>query len=282
MSAERSELALAFIQTHPKAAAQVLERQDLVQVADYLKDLPNRSGRLILQRMLPQYSARIIESLPLEKSIALLSNLNTSLLAAILRYSNPVRRLDLLKALPLKIRSSAQLLLHYPDDAVGAWMQPQVPTVPDDITASDAIARIKAEDSTDLAEPVLVVNRNRQILGLLRLSQLIAAREDMLVTHLTQRSPASIRGRTTLYTARNHDGWEHHDFLVVVNQNKQLLGILTHQALRQGIQRLQAEATSTQTEEVTGLLKIYGQACLALLGSVSELVERHVPAGGRS
>ena len=54
MDAEKVDLALAFLQSQPDAAAAILEQQPLEQVAEFLGILPHTYGALVLAKMLPQ------------------------------------------------------------------------------------------------------------------------------------------------------------------------------------------------------------------------------------
>lgn len=280
MSDERHGLALAFIQSHPAAAAQVLEQQDLEQVAEFLGDIPARHGRMILQQFLPQYAARVLGALATEPRARLVARLSASRLAAILRYAKPRARNAMLKNLPVKTRSACQLLLHYTDDAVGAWMRPAVATVPELASAGEALDRIKSQTSEGLSEPVLVVSRDRQVLGMLTVSRLLHEHPDDPVTQTMHQPPGQIRGRTTLYSARNHPGWRKHDVLVVVNQNKQLLGVLPHAALRKGLANMSADSERRgHQDQLATLLEVYGGSAMALVGSVATALHQSRPAG---
>ena len=59
MDEQKVDLALAFLQSQPGAAAAILEQQPLQQVAEFLSNLPYTYGAMVLTKMLPQHTARL-------------------------------------------------------------------------------------------------------------------------------------------------------------------------------------------------------------------------------
>ncbi len=269
MSTRNNTLALAFIQSHPTAAAQLLENQDIDAVTGFLTSIPQRYAALIVCRMLPLYAARIISHIGAERAAGLVSRLDASTLAAILRYAKGRSRHKILQELPVKIRGACKLLLNYSEDAVGAWMDPAVATVPTETSVSDALARIKEQVAGGQAEPFLAVTRDREIAGVLNLPAMLDAHPESHLSLVLLPPLPQIPARMSLQTASLHAGWVENDVVSVVNTNKQLVGVLHHAALRKGLRHLSAESDQRRSEDpLTSLLDAYGGSLLALVGAL--------------
>lgn len=280
MNTERNGLALAFIRSYPAAAARILEQGVTDEVADFLTTIPMRDAALILQQMLPQYGARIVTGLAPERAAGLVSRLTASGLAALLRYTKGRTRHKVLDALPAKTRGAAKLLLTYPENAVGAWMRAGIATVPTDTTAGEALQRAREQFDAGLDEPVLMIGRDRLVHGRVPLPTLLEARANAPLTTLHLPNPGQVSGRATLYSARNHSGWATSDLLVVTSQKKQLLGVLSHAALRKGLRQLSSDTDHHRSEDaVSSLVEAYSSSALALVGALGHMTGRAAGPG---
>lgn len=271
MPAQKLELALAFLQSHPDAAAAILEHQAAEDVANLFQDIPHRIGARVLERMLPQYTARLCKLMPADHCAAMLAMMNYSIVAAILRFSSTDHRKQLLNLLPEKIRIACLLILNYPEDTVGAWMICQAASVPDDISVEQALNTLLAQDDLVLIETIFVVDRDRVLLGELSYAALLRAPPETAITSLLALKIPVILARMKLESAITLEIWEHRDAVPIVNRQGHFVGVLRHVDLRRGIAQVAnvIEAPSG-SDPITSLLSVYGSSLFSLLDTVGD------------
>jgi len=280
MAQQQVDLALAFLQSRPGAAATILEQQPLEQVAEFLSNVPHPYGATVLGKMLPQYSARLCQILKPNIAAGLLSAMNVSLVAAIMRHCPGELRSQLLDLLPEKTQLACWLLLTYSEDALGAWMTANISTLPDDCNVAEALARITAEHDTVNFGATLVVDRDRHLKGLVQLPALMRAAPTTTITAVMDKLVDSLSARMALNAATNHPLWVDRDSIPVTNRNQQLVGLLRHSDLRRGLEQTTTNIVTTDgADPITGIYETYGKSLLALFDTVTDLASTRTGRG---
>lgn len=271
MSEHKLELAVAFLQSHPDAAATILEQLSAEDVISLLQDIPHQVAANVLERLLPQNTARLCRVMHPAQSAKLLALMNFSTVSAVLRYSSSDLRKQLIELLPEKTRLACLFLLGYTEDTVGAWMIIQAASVPGDNSVDLALKSLLDQDELVLIDTIFVVDRNRTLLGELSYAALLRAKPDSVVTSLVETRTPVIFGRTNLETAIKMDIWENRDSVAIVNRQNQFVGVLRHVDLRKGIAQIanMIEAP-TGGDPITNLLSVYGSSLFSLLDTVGD------------
>jgi len=265
------DLALAFLQSQPGSAAAVLEQQPVDYVSEFLKDVPYTHAAAVLRKMLPQYVARICNNLDPAVSASFLSAMEVSQVAAIMRHSDKGLNKEILELLPERTKIACKLLLTYAENVVGAWMEVNITTLPDDCTVEDALSRLASEDTIINSDAVHVVDRERKLQGLVGVANLLRTSSNTPITKVMEKKCDAISGRTALMTAANHPVWAHQDTVAVINRNNQMVGVLRHTDLRKGLDGISSTITaSSGNDPLTGIYEVYGRSLLALFSTISE------------
>jgi Mg/Co/Ni transporter MgtE len=266
MADERIELAVGFIRSHPESAAAVLEGVAPEAVAAFLAGIPRPVAALAVGRMLPRHAAAALRAMEPQAAAGLAGDLPAAAAAAILRHMGLNDRAALLERLPARAQAACTLLLTFARDQVGAWMAPDIATVPADVTVGEARRRLRAQDGAVVTEPVLVVDRERRVTGAVPLEALVGTAPRLGLAAVRHDAPPALRGRTGVAAAAGDPGWEDHDLLVVVDRHGRLIGILRHRDLRHALgEGRRAAADAGAPPEGTGLLGLYGASLLALV-----------------
>lgn len=265
------DLALAFLQSQPISAAAVLERQPAEDVASFLRDVPFSHAAPVLKRMLPQYVASVCQRLEPAVAASFLSEMNSSLVAAIMRHSDEDSSKAILELLPERTKIACRLLLHYSEEAVGAWMVANIMTLPDACTAQEACARLASEQDVIDTDAVHVVDREGRLQGVVGVTRLLRAAPDTSILSIVKKNPEAISGRSALISAIDHPVWTRRDTVAVINRNQQIVGILRHVDLRKGLDEISnAIAKPSGSDPLAGVLEVYGNSLLALFDMVCE------------
>jgi magnesium transporter len=273
MAEQRVDLALAFLQSQPGPAAAILEQQPMAQVAEFLSGLPHTYAALVLAKMLPQYTARLCRIFKPTIAAGMLSEMDISLIATIMRHCRTDLCRQLLELLPDKTRLACRLLLNYSEDAVGAWMSANVLTLPDDCNVEQALTRI-AEDRQAIDNGAsLVVDRQRYLKGTVTLVELLRAPATTPITSIMLKSSESISARTALKSALDNPLWVDQDSIPVTNRNQKLVGVLRHQDFRKGLAQISNQIVQpSDSDPIAGIFEVYGSSLLILFATVSDIV----------
>lgn len=272
MSVEKIDLALAFLQSHADAAAAILEQQPLDQVAEFLSRVPLAPASQVIQKMLPQYAARLCTVLPNSMLAALLTHIDLSYVVSIVRHSGSEPKKQLLQLLPDKTKIACRLLLNYPEDAAGAWMLTNTTTLPDNCTVEEAIARLVADKETTTVNTIYIVDRDRLIKGAVTCIGLLRATANSPINLVMHKKPEAISARTSLVSAVNYPVWNNQDTIPLVNRNHQLVGVLQHADMRKGLDQIATTITPPEdVNPVSGIFEVYCQSLVALVNTVTEV-----------
>jgi magnesium transporter len=274
---ERIDLAVGFIRANPDAAAAVLEGQAPEAVAAFLAGIPRPMATLALGHMLPRHAARALDTLEPAAAAGLMRDLGAAAAAAVLRHMAPQARGPVLDHLPARAQAACTLLLTFARDTVGAWMEPEVATVAQDLTVGEARRRLRGQGGAVVTEPVLVVDRERMVTGAVPLAALVGTAPRLGLTTVRGDAPPALRGRTAVTTAAAHPGWEQHDLLVVTDRHRKLIGVLRHRDLRRALGEESHAAPPPEAPAGTGPLAVYGATFLALF----DLFSPAAPGGAR-
>ena len=271
MSVPKIELALEFLHLQPDAAAAILEHETAEEVAALLQEFPQTTGAQLLERMLPQYAARLCNHMSTTRCAAFLGSMNFSIVAAILRFTNSDQRKQILDLLPETTRLACLLTLSYPENTVGAWMISQTASVPGDSTVEQALKNLLEREDQVLIETIYVVDRNRVLLGEISYAALLRSPPDVKMAALPGPKIPVILSRMQLESALTMEIWEHRDTVPVVNRSGEYVGVLRHVDLRRGIAQVaNTIAAPVGSDPLTSLLSVYGSSLNSLLDAVGE------------
>jgi len=234
--ARTRELSLAFAETHPSDAARVLEHLPVTDATAFLTLLPARLGAPVLRHMLPTSAAHCLEQLDDETAAGLVHDLDAQAGTAMLRYVNPRRREQLVTQLPTASALAFRLLLTYPEDTVGAWINPHCLAVTPDTPVSEALERLR-QSSESTVTYLFVVNADQRLQGIAVITDLLRAGRGATVARVMRPPRHHLSARASLSAARDSDGWQEFHALPVVERQDRFIGALEFQVLCRALEQ---------------------------------------------
>ena len=158
---------------------------------------PLRLVSPVLRQMLPLVGARCLGYLDDTETAGLLRGVGAQAGVALLRQFGAERRARLLAQLPVTLTIAYELLLGYPEDTVGAWMDPHALALPDDMTSGDSLERVRRTDDASVADPY-VINRNQRLMGYVELADLLRTKAATPLARLVRSSPHRLPAQSQL------------------------------------------------------------------------------------
>lgn len=251
--ARTRDLSLAFAETHPGDAARVLEHLSTSDATAFLKLLPVRLGAPVLQHMLPTSAAHCLEQLGDEAAAGMVRDLDAQTGTAILRYVSQPRRDQLIAQLPTTSALAFRLLLTYPEDTIGAWINPHSLAVTPETSVSEAIERLRQS-----AEPggacIYAVDSEQRLRGVALLVDLLRAGRGASVAQVMHPVRHQLNARASLAAAHEHPGWRELSVLPVVERQDRFIGALEFPVLLRAIEQPHGDETAPNAGDSLSLL----------------------------
>lgn len=265
----REQLVSAYLSLHPESAARLLEAMPVADANAVLNAVEVATAAPVVGHMLPTYAARCIERQPPADSALLLERLGSQEAVAVLRALPNDHREAVLSSLGPQWLMAFKLLLSYPTNTVGAWVEPRVLTLPDDCTVGEARDRIARSEHVTQAR-IYVVDRSRRLRGAVRgLALLQESSRKKLATILEPAAP--LWARDGLATAQEHSVWERNTEAPVVNRDEEFIGVISYADLRKAfreVNRVVQPHGDREIAEVTELIAIGAGSLWRSLGDL--------------
>ncbi|MFN7811649.1 MAG: magnesium transporter [Planctomycetia bacterium] len=242
--------------------------------AEFTEGLDDRELWRTLEAAGVQRQAEIFPYYPLNRQVELVKAGDREHLGPLLEHMAPDNRADLLRALDPELveeilplvakaeRHDIRMLLSCPEGSAGALMTTEYASLPADVSAGEAIARLRSQapDSESIYY-IYVLDADRRLLGFVSLRDLILARPTALVSDLMQRDPISVRVEEP--RERVVEKLARFDFIAipVVDEHDRLVGIVTHDDVLDAV-RQEATDEAQRIAAITPLGAGYLEAAL--------------------
>jgi magnesium transporter len=235
------ELRLMLAEGDTAGLREVAEELHPATVAEFSEGLADTDVWRLLETVSVERQAEIFPYYPLPRQVELVKAANRAQLGPLLEWMAADNRDDLLRELDTEFveeilplvakaeRHDIRMLLSCPEGSAGSLMTTEYASLPADITAGEAIARLRmqAPDSESIYY-IYVLDAERHLLGFVSLRDLILAKPTALVADLMQREVIAVRvdepqDKVVEQLAR-------FDFIAipVVDDHARLVGIVTH------------------------------------------------------
>ena len=210
-------------------------------VAEFSEGLGDAELWQLLDALPVSNQAHIFPYYTLSRQVDLVKAADRQHLGPLLETMAPDNRVELLRELDPELveeilplvakaeRHDIRMLLSCPENSAGALMTTEYASLPADITAGEAVARLRSQapDSESIYY-IYVLDADRRLVGFISLRDLILARPNALVSDLMQSDPISVR----IEEPRDEvvQKLARYDFLAipVVDDHNRLVGIVTH------------------------------------------------------
>ena len=152
--------------------------------------------------------------------------------ARLLRRLEAKRREHLLEQTPADTAALLRRILRYPEESAGALMDPRALALPEDITAAEALARIRRSPRHALYY-LYITNREQKLVGVLNLRELMLAAPRELLSAAMRRDLTTLTALMGSTAIIDHPGWRNVHALPVVDDSGIFLGVVRYETLRQ-------------------------------------------------
>ncbi len=235
------ELRVMLAEGDTSGLREVAQELHPATVAEFTEGLDNREIWQVLDAVPVELQAEIFPYYPLGRQVELIETADRAHIGPLLEWMAADNRDDLLRELdpefvedilPLVAkaeRHDIRMLLSCTEGSAGSLMTTEYASLPADITAGEAITRLRSQapDSESIYY-IYVLDAERKLVGFVSLRDLILAKPTALVSDLMQRDVISVRVDDPSEAAI--EKLARFDFLAVpvVDDHNRLVGIVTH------------------------------------------------------
>lgn len=224
-------LTLGYFQAHPVEAARHLESLGPQEASVLVEALPGEEIANVLEHCLPVSTAKILGELSKDLSSDVLSNMNATSAIGVLRQFEETSRHDILERLDNSMGSTLRRALRYSPNTAGSLADPQVFTLPPDISVEEAVSRIRIHGQKAMYY-IYVIDRDGKLEGVLTLRQLLVDTSDHLVGTLMETQITTLSAEANFEEILQHPEWSRFHTLPVVDRWGTFFGALRYRMLR--------------------------------------------------
>ncbi len=184
-------LNLRYLLDYPGEAARQLERMDAQEVADLLSQQPPHAVVPVWEQLSSDVEQAVIGLLPDPLVRHIVSELEPALAVALLVRLEPEQRRHCLALLDPQVGAELAKLMDYPADSAGQLMDPRVVVLRSELTAQEALTRLRALKRRDVHEFFLIDDDGR-LEGRVQIQQLALAEPAELLGTMRHRIAAVV------------------------------------------------------------------------------------------
>ena len=181
-----------------------------------------------------------------------------------LRQLEPPVREAVLAELPEKLARRFSRSLAYAGDVVGAWIELDVPAVPDDRNVAEAV-QLLARSPEYSGSHLLLTDAGQCYRGTVPLAALVKSASTAALAALARHDLQPLRDSASLASVTDSPGWDVATVLPVVSHRGELLGGLTRRTLHKAISQAAPPSQPAATSLTAELLRAYLQSGEGLL-----------------
>jgi Mg/Co/Ni transporter MgtE len=271
----REQLVDAYLRLHPESAARLLESMPVEQANAVLGAVDVATAAPVVSHMLATHAARCIEQQLPEDGALLLEKLGSQESVAVLRHLPTELREAVLGAMGPEWLVAFRLLLSYPTNTVGAWVEPRVLTLPDDCSVGEARDRVARSDQVAQAR-IYVLDRSRRLRGAVRGIALLQIQHRKSLATILEPADA-LWARDPLATAQDHPVWERYTEAPVVNRDEEFIGVISYADLRKAYRQLTHTGNGHNDREISEVTELLAIGAGSLWKSLGDLMRTDQP-----
>lgn len=239
----------AILNRHPNDAIRKIERLELGEIIDLVRELPVTSARQLLERMNMGKTLELLQSIDIETASTLIETALTPVSVQLLRMLPGERQEALVSRMDNEISAQIKRVLTYPESTVGAVANPFVTTLSEDQKISDARFVI-GSSGLEILPNMVLLRRDRYFCGLVSLQKLLSEK-DTTPLHECVETSLSILGDMDRKTQL--ENWDFEIMHVpVIDLEGRYLGVVTKDSLVRKKVRTQSNQAAKTTSVALG------------------------------
>jgi magnesium transporter len=238
MSTESVVVALEkrYLRDFPREAARKLERLPAEQAAQAIENQPPELVVPVFEQLATDVQERLIERLPEAMMGRIFSEMDPPLAAELLLALEADERSQWLALMEATAKKLVEGLMAYPPDTAGRLMDPRVTSFRGDMTAADALDRMRSFRKNRGLRELFLVDDDGILSGRLEIQDLALAPPDQLLRQLARPVTAAVLDAASKEEVVEKIEQQRVPALPVVSVTGRLVGVIHQAALLTAVQ----------------------------------------------
>ncbi len=216
-------------ENHPADVAEALSLLEPREVRRILRLLDGETRAEVFSHLQQEFQGEVLTVLGRLEAAKLLTDMAHDDRADLFKSLSEEKQGEILPAMAQAEREDIRRLTSYPEGTAGAVMTSDYATLHRDLTAAGAIESLReAAPDTETIYTSYVVNENRELLGYVKLQDLIVAGRNRRVHEIMEKEVISVRATDDQEDAARKIQKYDLIALPVIDENKAIVGIITH------------------------------------------------------
>ena len=216
---------------HPAQIADLVEhasRDEGSEIIEAVHDDPELEAD-VFEELDVEHQRRYIEQRSDEEAAAILAEMGPDDAADLIGELDQERRRPILQALPAPQQEKVRRLLTYHPETAGGMMGPDVVSLRDSATVSDALAAVRAahDIGPQQSSSIVLVSEDGRLVGTIALSDVVSANSDAVLRDVATPVTARLRPETDLPNVALMMTDYNLSALPVVDAEDRVLGVVT-------------------------------------------------------
>ncbi len=253
MSAESVVVALEkrYLQDYPREAARKLERLPMEQAAEAIGNQPVELVVPVFEQLAGDVQERLIERLPDTTVGRIFSEMDPPLAAELLLALEAGERARCMAKMEPTAKKLVESLMAYPPDTAGRLMDPRVTSFRADMTAADAIERMRSFRKNRALRELFLVDDDGVLSGRIEIQDLALAPPDQPLKQLSRPVTAAVLDAAPKEEVVEKIEQQRVPAIPVVGVTGRLVGVIHQAALLAAVQ----EDASLDIQTMVGVSK---------------------------
>ncbi len=182
----------------------------------------------VLEQTEDEQAVRMAESITNDELIEVFSYMQKDDIADLIGEIPDAQRKMLIKQMQASDRNQVTNLLQYPEDSAGGIMTTAYISLPETMTVSEGMAKIKqTANKTEVIETIYITNVRHQLIGTCNLRQILTAQKNTLLKDIMNENVISVHPEDDQEAVAKLVSRYDLNAIPVINNRKSILGIIT-------------------------------------------------------
>ena len=181
----------AFFSNYHAEAAQILENFQVPDILRLIQSTTGKNAANLLACMSPPVATEVIMAMSTDLLARTLPEMSPAIAASLLQRLDKDLWMAILNRIASRNANEIRSYMEYPLDSVGSLMDPNVFTVPEDLTVEAAMAQVRIHGPKDIHD-LYIVDRHHVLVGRLSVRDLLLIEPDERLQSVMHRDLSAI------------------------------------------------------------------------------------------
>ena len=260
-----------FLTNHPRDAARIIENLKTAEIVQLLNTMPEKLAGRAVSHLNIDTSVHYLQMISIEKTVAIIDTLPFDFVSLLIKRMPKDIQEKLLELISPETASFLNITLNYPEETIGAMMDPFVFTLCEDITVGEAMKRLQKQTEFNLYY-IYILTSDHKLTGVLSITEIFRSKATQVLSSVMTKKVVKILVDIHYKLILKHPGWQDFHVLPVVDNNDIFQGIIEYSVLRRfEDSKVEGHSPKNLTAASSALGELYRLGIASLIHGASDI-----------